>query len=126
MKNMSYKTFTFPQNPTKIEITVQNLIATAYCPQYGPLQQLICPSRRIISGSGLFFGSDARNQYCALETLFWEGTAGTLYIPDIGQVTAYFSELSLTEEGDGSYLRYRFRFAENITATSREGKRYVN
>ena len=126
MTNMSYKTFTFPCNPTKIEISTQNLISTAFCPEYGPVHQLICPHQRIISGNGVFYGSGARDSYCSLEALFWEKTAGKLFVPDIGTIVAFFSELGLTEEGDGSSLHYTFRFTEHIIATNGEGTRYVH
>lgn len=126
MNKMSYKTFTFPQNPAKIEVTVQNMISTAHCPEFGPVHQHLGPRRRIIRGSGVFYGENARSDYCALETLFWQQTSGKLIIPGLGTVVAYFSDLGLVEEGDGSLLRYTFQFNEFISATDGEGTRYVN
>ena len=126
MKTMSYKTFIFPCNPTRIEVTVQNLISTANCPEYGPVHQHLGPRSRTISGTGYFYGETARSDYCALETLFWQQSAGLLTIPGLGTVVAFFAELGLLEEGDGSLLRYTFRFDELISATDGEGTRYVD
>ena len=39
MTTMSFKTFTFPHNPEKITVTTETHIATAHCPEYGPIHQ---------------------------------------------------------------------------------------
>lgn len=126
MNLMSYKTFTFPCNPARIEVKTENMISTAHCPEFGPVHQHLGPRRRVITGSGVFYGGTARGSYCALETLLWQQTAGALYLPGLGTVVAFLSELSLTEEGDGNLLRYTFRFDEYISATDGEGTRYVD
>lgn len=126
IKKMSYKTFTFPHNPAKITVTAQSRIATAHCPEYGPVHQNLGPARRVISGSGCFYGATARADYVALETLLRQSSAGLLYIPGLGTVVAFLTDLKLEEEGDGSVLRYSFQFTELIAATDGEGTRYVD
>lgn len=126
MNKMSYKTFSFPCNPARIEVKAESMISTAHCPEFGPVHQHLGPRRRVITGNGVFYGETARSSYCALEALFWQQTPGALYIPGLGTVIAFFSELSLAEEGDGSLLRYTFRFEEAISATDGEGTRYVD
>lgn len=126
MKNMSYKTFTFPHNPERITVTTQTRIATAHCPEYGAIHQNLGLGRRGIRVEGRLFGANARSEFIALEQLMWQTTAGLLYIPDLGTVVAFLTDLALTEEGDGSVLRYRAEFIELIPATDGEGTRYVN
>lgn len=126
MKNMSYKTFTFPHNPETITVTTQTRIATAHCPEYGAIHQNLGLGRRCIRAEGRLFGENARSEFAALEQLMWQATAGLLYIPDLGTVVAFLTDLALTEEGDGSVLRYRAEFIELIPATDGEGTRYVN
>lgn len=39
MTTMSFKTFTFPHNPERITVTTETRIATAHCPEYGPIHR---------------------------------------------------------------------------------------
>ena len=81
MTTMSFKTFTFPHNPEKITVTTEARIATAHCPEYGPIHQNLGLARRIIRAEGVFYGANAKAQYTALEALMWQATAGNLRIP---------------------------------------------
>lgn len=125
MKIMSYKTFTFPHNPERITVTTETRIATAHCPEYGPIHQNLGIAKRVIRAEGVFYGTDAKAQYAALETLMWQPTAGQLYIPGMGTVIAFPAGLSYIGEGDGTVLRYTAVFTEQIAATDREGTRYA-
>ena len=48
MTTMSYKTFSFPHNPEKITVSTETRIATAHCPEYGPIHQNLGLARREI------------------------------------------------------------------------------
>ena len=122
MKIMSYKTFTFPHNPERITVTTETRIATAHCPEYGPIHQNLGIAKRVIRAEG----ENAKTQYAALEALMWQPTAGQLYIPGMGTVIAFPSGLSYIGEGDGTVLRYTAVFTEQIAATDREGTRYAD
>lgn len=126
MTTMSYKTFTFPHNPEKITVTTETRIATAHCPEYGPIHQNLGLARRIIQAEGCFYGASAKAQYTALETLMWQSAAGLLRIPGMGVVVAYPTALRLVGEGDGTVLRYTAEFTELIASTDREGTRYAD
>ena len=65
MTTMSFKTFTFPHNPEKITVTTETRIATAHCPEYGPIHQNLGLARRIIRAEGVFYGANAKTQYTA-------------------------------------------------------------
>lgn len=110
MTTMSFKTFTFPHNPEKITVTTETRIATAHCPEYGPIHQNLGLARRIIRAEGVFYGANAKAQYTALEALMWQATAGNLRIPGMGVVVAFPTALSYTGEGDGTVLRYTAEF----------------
>lgn len=126
MKIMNYKTFTFPHNPERITVTTETRIATAHCPEYGPIHQNLGIAKRVIRAEGVFYGEDAKTQYAALEALMWQPTAGQLYIPGMGTVIAFPAGLSYIGEGDGTVLRYTAVFTEQIAATDREGTRYAD
>ena len=126
MTTMSFKTFTFPHNPERITVTTETRIATAHCPEYGPIHQNLGLARRVIRAEGVFYGANAKTQYTALEALMWQATAGNLRIPGMGVVVAFPTALSYTGEGDGTVLRYTAEFTELIASTDREGTRYVD
>ncbi|HAL11680.1 MAG TPA: hypothetical protein DCP22_05095 [Ruminococcaceae bacterium] len=126
MTTMSYKTFSFPHNPEKITVSTETRIATAHCPEYGPIHQNLGLARRVIRAEGYFYGENAKAQYAALETLMWQSTAGLLRVPGMGVVVAYLTALNMTGEGDGTVLRYTAEFTELIASTDREGTRYVD
>lgn len=126
MTTMSFKTFTFPHNPERITVTTETRIATAHCPEYGPIHQNLGLARRIIRAEGVFYGANAKTQYTALEALMWQATAGNLRIPGMGVVVAFPTALSYTGEGDGTVLRYTAEFTELIASTDREGTRYAD
>ena len=62
MTTMSFKTFTFPHNPERITVTTETRIATAHCPEYGPIHQNLGLARRIIQAEGVFYGANAKTQ----------------------------------------------------------------
>ena len=113
MTTMSFKTFTFPHNPERITVTTETRIATAHCPEYGPIHQNLGLARRIIRAEGVFYGANAK-------------TPGNLRIPGMGVVVAFPTALSYTGEGDGTVLRYTAEFTELIASTDREGTRYAD
>ena len=126
MKIMSYKTFTFPHNPERITVTTETRIATAHCPEYGPIHQNLGIAKRGSRAEGVVYGTDAKARYAALEALMWQPTAGQLYIPGMGTVIAFPAGLSYIGEGDGTVLRYTAVFTEQIAAPDREGTRYAD
>ena len=114
MTTMRYKDYVFPQNPARLEIAVENQLAGAHCPGYGPVYQALGPARRIITGEGDFFGPGAEEDYRALERLFFEEGPGMLFLPTMVPVRAYFTRLSYLGQGDGAIIRYGFQFVEDL------------
>lgn len=114
---MRYKTFSFPHDPEKLEITVKNRLGVAHCPGYGPVIQELGVQERVIDGEGAFFGPQAKNQYRQLEELFFQQTPGRLTLPGHPAVTAHFASLRWLGQGDGQIIRYAFQFVERPGAS---------
>ena len=66
--------------------------------------------KRIITGSGVFFGDDAYTQFKKLAALFEDAEAGNLQHPIWGIRYCYFTGLELTQEPKENYVSYKFTF----------------
>ena len=112
---MSYKTFTWPNNPTTFSVsekrrTVQHpLLDGTWC-----TQEFGC-APRVFTGEGVFYGTAAYTDYLSLEGLVRAGGAGVLTHPQWGAISACLTALELTQEPKENYVRYRFTFVEAQT-----------
>ena len=109
MNHLSYKSFVWPHNPHtyKEEYTRE--------PQYVTQSGVTTFSdmgdmKRIITGSGAFFGEDAFTYFKELALLFEEKTPGNLEHPIWGIRYCYFTGLELTQEPKENYVSYKFTF----------------
>lgn len=68
--------------------------------------------RRVISGTGVFFGASAFKYYKQLEELMLLTNAGNLVHPELGTRRCYFTKLQLEQEPRADYIRYSFEFME--------------
>ena len=66
--------------------------------------------KRVITGSGVFYGEGAFNQFKKLAALFEETTPGNLEHPIWGIRYCYFTRLELTQEPKEDCVSYRFTF----------------
>ena len=112
MEKMRFKTFTWPHNPhTYAEEFVRE-------PLYQKNDQNITvfqdmgPMKRVITGTGVFFGETAFSDFQTLAALFSEKTTGTLFHPVWGSRTVWFTELELTQDPTENAVSYRFTFRE--------------
>ena len=64
----------------------------------------------VISGSGVFFGEDAFDQFKKLAELFEDEEPGNLEHPIWGIRYCYFTGLELTQEPKDNYVSYKFTF----------------
>lgn len=109
MDYLSYKTFVWPNNPhtyreeyaREPQYTTQSGVTT-----YTGMGEM----KRIITGSGAFFGDDAFAQFKKLALLFEESDAGNLEHPIWGIRYCYFTGLELTQEPKDNYVSYKFTF----------------
>ena len=111
MDKMTFKTFTWPNNPEKYReelvresIHVKNGVYWNY---YG-----MQPAKRVITGSGAFFGPNAVADFKALAALFADSEAGTLTHPVFGERNVCFMALELEQSVKPEYVAYSFEFRE--------------
>lgn len=109
MNALIYKSFVWPNNPhTYKEEYVRE-------PQYHTEDGVtyfdgMGEMKRIITGSGVFFGENAFARFRQLIELFEEGGAGNLEHPVWGIRYCYFTGLELTQEPKENYVSYKFTF----------------
>ena len=109
MDKLSYKTFVWPQNPHtyKEEYKRVPYYYTAdgetYFKEIGDMQ-------RVISGSGVFYGANAFDEFKKLILLFENNEAGNLEHPIWGIRYCYFTGRELTQEPKDNYISYKFEF----------------
>ena len=112
---MSYKTFTWPNNPTTSSVSEKR--RTVHLPFFYVMlctQEFGC-APRVFTGEGVFYGTAAYTDYLSLEGLFRAGGAGVLTHPQWGAISARLTALELTQEPKENYVRYRFTFLEAQT-----------
>lgn len=110
-ETMTFKTFTWPNNPdhyqeelTREPIFLKNGVYWSY---YG-----MQPAKRVITGSGAFFGPNAHAHFQALATLYADNEPGILTHPVWGSRNVHFIALELKQSGKPNYVAYSFEFRE--------------
>lgn len=112
MDRMKFKTFTWPENPE--EFRIQAVRAPQYIvTELGDYDYTgLGPLCRVISGSGVFCGEYAVQNYNTLQVLMANGTAGELAHPLWGTISAFLTGLTMDMEGREQYIAYTFTFRE--------------
>lgn len=113
MNSLSFKTFVWPQNPhTYREVATRT---PEYYTQDGVTYfSGMSDLKRIITGSGVFYGEDAFDQYKKLQKLSEEINAGNLEHPIFGLRYCYLTLLEVTQEPRENYVSYRFEFTQAL------------
>lgn len=118
LKKMTFKNFTWPNNPTVYTQDFSKNIAQHKYPRFdGARFQDLGSEPLVISGSGEFFGKYAYSNFQKLQALFASKTAGKLYHPKWGTKTVRFTKLTSNEEPIPDYVQYDFEFVEEKTIT---------
>ena len=114
---MRYKSYTWPHNPRVYSIDYERKMAVHKTP-FGLFRlQDLGRTNRIMEGEGEFVGQGAYAQFGQLANVFYDGGPGLLVHPVWRTVSAYFVTLELMEEPLPDYVRYRFSFWEDSTAS---------
>lgn len=114
MDFLSYKTFVWPQNPHMYKEV------TSRTPYYFTQDKEtyfdgMSDLKRVISGSGVFYGANAYDEYKKLQKLAEEASPGNLEHPIFGIRYCYFTMLEVTQEPKENYVSYRFEFTQAKT-----------
>lgn len=115
---MQFRDYVWPHNPRVYTITYEREIGLHKVP-FGRYQlQDLGLNRRVMKGEGAFVGEDAYDEFKKLATVFYEDGAGILVHPVWQTASAYFVDLSLTQEPKVDYVAYTFTFWEDYTGQS--------
>lgn len=112
MSKLTFRMFEFPENPETFQIKA------ARAPQYSVADdgtisyEGLGPLCRVISGSGVFYGADAQQDFNALAVLMATGSVGNLVHPVWGTISAYLTGLEMEQDSREDYVKYSFTFRE--------------
>ena len=112
MDKLIFKTFTWPINPEVYQEDYVRDPVYAKTDDGSSVFSGMGPMKRVITGSGAFFGTDASTNFTELSKLFESAESGTLTHPVWGTRTVYFTKLQMTQSPKSDYVAYSFEFAE--------------
>ena len=110
-EKLTFKTFTWPSNPENYR---EELHREPLHLKSGEswIFRGMGDARRVISGSGVFLGPRAFEDFKMLAALFADTSTGTLTHPVWGSRTVYFTGLELVQSVKPDYVAYSFEFRE--------------
>ena len=112
MEKLKFKNFTFPENPETMSIQFVRPVLferkTDGTIEYYGLGR----GCRTLTGSGVFFGPQAYNQFVTLSNLLYDGQPGTLVLPILQDWSAYLTQIEAIQTPMENYVAYRFTFRE--------------
>ncbi len=112
MNKLSFKDFIWPANPEEYH---EDFVRDALYDKNYAGDNVFCgmgPMKRVITGSGAFFGINAYTDFNQLATLFAQSSTGTLTHPVFGERTVYFTKLQMSQSPKSDYVAYSFEFME--------------
>lgn len=108
MELMRFKTFVWPENPH----VYREVFSREGMYHKNDLGQDVFEGmglkKCVITGSGVFFGENAHENFRRLSALFGESTPGDFYHPTWGVRSCFFTGLELTQEPAENCISYRF------------------
>ena len=112
MKPMTYKVFTWLESPESFHIQAVRVPVYTIDSNGSFDYQGLGPMCRIISGSGVFRGEYAYENFNTLQVLMATGTPGDLVHPIWGTISAFLIQLDMKSEAGADYVEYSFSFRE--------------
>jgi hypothetical protein len=114
IEQMRYKDYIWRNNPAKIHVSSQRNQKDICIPHSGNFIQDCGRNKRIVKGSGEFFGEFYLEDFNKLSTIFEENTEGYLSIPGFKPFKAMFHSLDMLGESAPNLIHYSFTFWEVI------------
>lgn len=116
MTKMSFGTFTWPNNPERYEEKCTREPVYTQTEDGETEFSGMGPVKRIITGSGAFFGSNAYANFKTLLAQVSQTEPAILTHPIWGTRSAYLTELVSVMEPRENYVAYTFTFREADTS----------
>lgn len=111
MTALKFKEFSWPNNPHTYREVVSR--EPLYVTQSGVTTYSgISSTHRTVTGSGIFFGSDAYRNFKELIVLAEDDSPGYLSHPVWGSRYCYLTRLELNQEPREDYVAYSFEFTQ--------------
>lgn len=112
MNRLKFKSFIWPINPEVYHEDYSRDAIYAKTDGGDSVFSGMGPMKRVITGSGAFFGTEACDQFRELATIYASADPGLLSHPVWGVRTVYFTKLQMTQSPKSDYVAYSFEFAE--------------
>lgn len=112
MEKLSYKTFVFPTNPHTYQEEATREGKYDKDDAGNDVFQGMGYLKRVITGTGAFFGENAVTEFQKLQKLFEETDPGNLEHPLWGIRYCYFTGLELIQEPKQDYVAYKVTFQQ--------------
>ena len=110
MSNLFFRGYVWPQNPetyrqsfVREPVYVKDEAGNVSFVGLGLL-------KRVVTGSGAFYGADAYENFRELAALCDNAAAGALTHPAFGTVQAFLTKLEMTQQPRADYVAYSFTF----------------
>lgn len=123
---MEYKDYIWPNNPQKINVTTRKNIKEIVIPFGGNLFQDYGREKRIVTGTGEFFGPNCMEQFNCLFNVFKDTGSGYLRLPNINPFLAVFKSLEILEQAVPNVITYSFEFWEEVTSNNEKINEFKN
>lgn len=109
---MGYKEFSWPRLPDTLCMENEKYTQVLEQPENGETLQELGSHGRKITGSGVFLGEQAAQQWTTLCGCYAKEGAGILYLPGREPITAVFTKLTLSGSPRSDRIAYQFAFHE--------------
>lgn len=121
---MRFKDFTFPSNPSSLEIGTSTRVSTASV--FGKTSEVsnVSVNPTIIRGSGEFYGERAQEHCAYLQHLLRLKTSGALLLPSEHGYNAYLTDFTFKRNADKNAVCYSFTFTEDCSSRAEERQFY--
>lgn len=110
MEKLVYKTFIFPRNPDTYQENFTRAGVYHKNDDGNDVFDGMGMKKCVITGTGVFFGDTAFEDYGKLLELFGQVSPGNLEHPVFGIRYCYFTGLEMTQEPAANCIHYRFTF----------------
>ena len=112
MNGMKFKEFVWLENPESFHIQASRTPEYTIDDEGNYDYKGLGPMCRIISGTGVFQGDFAYENFNSLQVLMASGSAGDLIHPIWGTIRAYLTQLQMQSQSREGYVEYSFTFRE--------------